>query len=288
MKSLFPRFRRQSRLHGITSEDVWEAVNSGKFIFVSILFLLGFSWFSSATFSWLDLVDPRDPQRTDRLLATRIMLALGAIAMVGTYLIVRQILIRAKERGILADPVGLIVLSRYGPECRQAVESAGRSLKHVVIIETDIARGNYREGRQVSEATVKALPKGVQGEIFEVPDRNSAVAVSGQVLAALLRMESDNNIDHRHVIIDVTDLPGHIFVRLVQEFGARIQCFQVIQKQISDEGAAVVSQGNPVSDRHYIPGKPIRFRVYGVKMQFGADPDPTHSPQLYQSKARRR
>ena len=266
------KLSRRSRLHGITSEDVWEAVNGGKFLLVSILFLLGFSWFSSATFSWLDLVDPRDPRRIDRLMATRIMLALGIAAMTGTYFAVRQLLIRAQDKAVLANPLGLIVLSRYGPETREAVKSAGQSLREIVIIETDISRANYRESRQMSDEIIAQLPRGVAGKVLEVRDRNDGDRIINEVNTALSHMESDSNIDNRHVIIDVTDLPGHIFVRLVRDFGSRIQCFQVIQKQISDAGAQAVRDGLPVSDRHYNPGKRIRFRVHGVKMQFGSTP----------------
>ncbi|CAN1487793.1 hypothetical protein MCEMSE15_00096 [Fimbriimonadaceae bacterium] len=261
LKGIF-RFRKDR--NGLTQEEIYEGINSGKFLISTLSFAFGFAVMTNC----LTSMYPFFALQEEGWVRSSRGAAFGAVWCLVTIFFTNRELKKIKARRLDDQITGLIVLSRYATETVAALTQTSQILRCVRVIDTESSRPNYVASNQ-NESVQRQLDQ-LQGLAIKdriAVDRDSPDDIITAIFNTLVEFES-RGVLRRSTVLDVTDVPGDIFARLVQEYGSHIKAFQVIPKRLSPSGKQKLGTMTAFGDADYETLAPVRFRTTDIRVDW--------------------
>lgn len=250
--------------NGLTQEEIYEGINSGKFFVSTLSFAFGFAIMTNC----LTSMSPFFAFQEEGWIRSSRGAAFGAVWCLVTIYLTNRTIKSIKARRLDDQITGLIVLSRYATETLAALNSAGSLLKCVRVIDTESTRPNFVASNQNSAVDTRLAEFGHLAVHDRIPvDRGQPDRIVTALFDTLVEFESKGAL-RKFTVVDVTDVPGDILIRIVEEFGSHIKAFQVIPKRLSASGKQKLGTAETFSDADYETLAPVRFRATNVRIDW--------------------
>ncbi len=197
-------------------------------------------------------------------------LFITAIILILLYGGVLQALSKLRNRQVNDPARGLIIMMRYLPEARASLAHLDKKLERAYVLVPDAtgSRANAKvaqEGLAKDIARLKHTDKVMFEPIANVNQAHLSVGKVGECLSKLRQL----GIRPSEVVLDVTDVPGHVLVDLIQAFGGMVQSFQMVPKALRPEVAGL--EDHRPTDDDFIAGRPFRFRATDILLEVAPD-----------------
>ncbi len=256
------RLRRDR--NGLTQEEIYEGINSGKFFISTLSFAFGFAVMTNC----LTSMSPFFAFEEAGWIRSSRGAIFGAIWCLVTIICTNRAIKSIKARRLDDQIFGLIVLSRYETETLAALNSTSKLLRCVRVIDTESLRPNFVAGNRNAAVSVRLnelSSLAIQDRI--AVDRDNPDRIVTAIFDTLVEFES-KGVSRRLTVLDVTDVPGDILVRLVQEYGSHVKAFQVIPKRLSATGRMKLGTQERFVDSDYETLEPVRFRATDIRIDW--------------------